>query len=181
VRGLSLLVIAPIVLALSVAACGDRDGSNEAACPPAGFTSDGRETDGSRSDMTFLTGVDVTRTRCGDRVTFAFRHDVADARVEYLPREQALVEDGSGRRLDAEGDAFLVVRLSPAATAEADGDGIVMTYTGPRRFRPDDARLVREVIKTGDFEAAVTWVIALGDERPFDVSASGRELVVELA
>jgi hypothetical protein len=35
-------------------------------------------------------------------------------------------------------------------------------------------------VKTGDFEAAVTWVIGLDDERPFTVSRSRTQLSVDI-
>jgi hypothetical protein len=179
-RGRSpLSVLVPLVLTLLAAGCGG-DGNGAAACPPPGLGTEPRELTGAVSDVTFLTAVSVDRTRCGDRVAFEFRDELPGVRVDYQPRERALVEDGSGNRLDAAGDAFLVVRLTPAVTAEAEGDQLTLTYTGPRRLRPDDARFIREVIKTGDFEAAVTWVIALDEERPFRVAASERRLAVEL-
>ncbi len=179
-RRRSLNVLLTLVLALLAAGCGDGD-KGEASCPPPGFGTDSRTTSTHGADVTFLTGVSAERTRCGDRVSFEFRDAAAGALVEYVPRERALVEDGSGRALEAEGGAFLVVRLTPAATAEANGDQIVPTYTGPRRLRPEDGRRVREILKSGDFEAAVTWVIALDEERPFRVATSGRRLTVELA
>jgi hypothetical protein len=137
------------------------------------------------SGVMLLTDVAATGESCGDRLVFSFRPDRADVpgyRVEYRPRESALVEDGSGNRLDAEGAAFLVVRIEPAATADISGNGLVFTYKGPRRFKPDGTSHVRELVKSGDFESVVTWAVGLDGRRPFSVttSASPPQLVVEI-
>jgi hypothetical protein len=36
------------------------------------------------------------------------------------------------------------------------------------------------VVKTGDFESVVTWVIGLESERPFTTDASDSQLVVKI-
>lgn len=132
-----------------------------------------------------LTGLSATGDGCVDRLTFTFRRDRAEApgyRVQYQPREAALLEDGSGRHLDAEGSAFLVVRIDPAATADISGPELVFTYKGPRRFKPDGTSHVRELVKSGDFESVVTWTVGLDERRPFTVSTSSSppQLVVEI-
>ncbi len=53
----------------------------------------------------------------------------------------------------------------PAMTAKIDGDQVTKTYTGPKRLPGTDP--VAEVVKTGDFEGVVTWVIGLDRELPF--------------
>jgi hypothetical protein len=35
-------------------------------------------------------------------------------------------------------------------------------------------------VKTGDFEAVVTWAIGLSEERPFRVTTSERTITVEI-
>jgi hypothetical protein len=42
------------------------------------------------------------------------------------------------------------------------------TYPGPDRFAPDGA-VVREVVRTGDFEAVLSWVAGFDEARPFTV------------
>ena len=168
-----------LVAALLFAACGG-NGSSASDCPPAGAGTELRQTASEVGAVTYLTGVTAEPARCGDRLVFEFREGVPGARVEYMPRERALVEDGSGERLEADGEAFLVVRLDPAATAESHGDELEFTYTGPRRIRPDEATYVQDVVKTGDFEAVVTWAIGLSDERPFRVTSAGRRVTIDL-
>jgi hypothetical protein len=172
-----------LAAALALTSCGSNDARVTCASDDAGTQP--RRGSGP-VDVTYLTSIDVRATSCGDRIVFAFRNDATRApgfRIAYEPAATALVEDGSGARLGAAGPAYLVLRLEPAATAEADGDGITFTYKGPRRFRPDDARFVREVVKSGDFEAVVSWVIGLPQERPFTVSttSSPPRLIVDVA
>ena len=61
-----------------------------------------------------------------------------------------------------------------------NGDQLDFTYTGPRRLQPEDAEHVEEIVKTGDFEAVVTWAIGLAEERPFHVRTADRTISVEI-
>ena len=129
----------------------------------------------------YLTAVSVAGAGCADRVAFTFSGRLPGYRVEYRTAAQAQIQDASGLHVDVAGGAFLVVRLADAQTARAHADGsIAPTYDGPRRLPATDTRHVQEVVKTGDFEAVVTWAIGLDDSRPFDVLASGRRIVVEI-
>jgi len=127
--------------------------------------------------------VQVEARECSDRVAFTFR-DHAEAlpgyTVSYEPEPTAKTEDASGRRIEVAGTAFLVVRLMNVMTAEISGDKVTPTYTGPRRITTGQTRFAREVVKTGDFEALVTWVIGIDGKRPFTATASDAHLVVEI-
>lgn len=46
------------------------------------------------------------------------------------------------------------------------------TYTGPNRIEAKGTRHVREIVKTGDNEGVLTWVIGVDARRPFTVSAT---------
>jgi hypothetical protein len=129
----------------------------------------------------YLAAVSVAPAGCADRVAFTFSGRLPGYRVEYRTAAQAQTQDASGLHVDIAGRAFLVVRLADAQTARSHADGsITPTYRGPRRIPATDARHVQEVVKTGDFEAVVTWAIGLDGKRPFDVLASGRRIVVEI-
>jgi hypothetical protein len=133
------------------------------------------------SGTAYLTGVSVAPAGCADRVSFTFSGRLPGYRVEYRTAMQAQTEDASGRHVDVAGRAFLVVRLADARTARAHADGsITPTYCGPGQVPASGANHVREVVKTGDFEAVVTWAVGLDGKQPFDVRASGRTIVVEV-
>jgi hypothetical protein len=186
-----------IATALLLVGCGSGNGSEEQAepsatgtattpdCPPLpGASTERKERTESASVPTiFLTDVQVEAPECSDRVAFTFRDDASALpgyTVSYEPESTAKTEDASGRRIEVAGTAFLVVRMMNVVTAEISGDKVTPTYTGPRRITTDETRFVREVVKTGDFEAVVTWVIGLDGKRPFTAAPSGAQLVVDV-
>jgi hypothetical protein len=184
-------LLAVPVLALALAGCGSDSGNDEAAStnpsspPPMQTTTSGCESlSGASTDpqkqtaneTMYLTSVAIKPGTC--TVVFGFEAQAPGPgyEVSYQPASTAKVEDGSGNPVSIEGSAFLVVKLTPAMTAKIDGDQVTKTYTGPRRLSGDGA--ITEVVKTGDFESVVTWVIGVDSERPFTVDASDDSLVV---
>ena len=132
----------------------------------------------------YLTDVEIETDDCVERVTFKFEESEPGPGydVSFQPPEVAKVEDGSGDPLAIAGADFLVVRMSPAMTAKIDGEDVEPTYDGPRSIpAPTEARMIREVAQTGDFEAQVTWAIGLDNKHPFTVTASNDALVVEIS
>ena len=129
----------------------------------------------------YLTEVSAAAEDCIDKVTFDFEKQEPGPgfEVSYQPASTAKVEDGSGNAVEIEGNAFLVVKLTPAMTAKIDGDQVTKTYTGPKRIQGEGTDVL-EVVKTGDFESVVTWVIGLDEKRPFTTDASESQLVVEI-
>ena len=122
-----------------------------------------------------LTLVRAAAYRCTDRVDFIFRPaggETPGYRVQYRPAAEAQTQDASGKHIAIAGKAFLVVRLEPAATADLSGSQLEYTYTGPSRVEPPGMHAIREVVKTGDFEGVLTWVIGLSSERAFTVTSS---------
>jgi hypothetical protein len=182
--------------ALAVASgCGDSS-SNEAE-PPAGETTTTvatTTTDGidplegagtnvrvgtTTADATaLLERVAVGRHEGYDRVVFQFRGEgLPGYRVQYM--EPPLKEDGSGNLVTLDGNAFVVVRMEPASGFDLNtGEGEVV-YKGPRRL--PGASVVKEVVRTGDFEAVLTWAVGLEDKVDFRVLtlSSPSRLVVD--
>jgi hypothetical protein len=177
--------VVAISLALVVAGCGSEKqaGGTTSECQPlSGGGTTSRSGQGPAETM-YLTDVTVETLDCADRVVFDFGKDQPQApgyQVAYQPGSTAKIEDGSGNLIDIAGSAFLVVKLQPAATAEITGDSLKLTYTGPRRLKPSGSRHVSEVVKTGDFEAVVTWVIGLDDQRPFTANGTDSQLIVDV-
>ena len=175
-----------IAFTLLVAGCGSsqKQAEGTSACSPlvGGATTQRLSPALASRETMYLTDVDVEARECSDRVVFSFRSATPGPgyNVSYEPAATAKLEDGSGNPIEIDGSAYLVVRLTPAMTAEIVGEEVNPTYTGPRRVAGGGTRFVREVVKTGDFEAQVTWVIGLNEERPFTATGSESELVVEL-
>ena len=180
-----------IVLALVLAGCGSS--ASEQTGSPTPTTADCEPLSGTaltprlspalqQRETMLLADVTVEGVDCIDRVVFDFKKGDPEPgfEVSYEPESSAKVEDGSGKPLSVAGAAFLVVRLTPAMTAEISGDEVTPTYTGPRAITPDGTGFIREVVKTGDFESVVTWAIGLDKKRPFRTTASESQLVVEV-
>ena len=127
----------------------------------------------SAPTVALLTGVHVDATSA----TFEFRSAPAVVRTHFRPRSQ-IAESGSGRKVPLKGDAFLVVSFSPAATGEADENGVTFSYSGPKRLRPADSGPVQEVVKIGDFEAQLDWAIGLDRRRPVRVTRDGANVTI---
>ena len=119
------------------------------------------------SETALLERVAVAGHEGYDRVVFQFRNGVPGYRVEYV--DPPLREDGSGNLVDLEGNAFLVVRMEPASGFDLTVPEGKLIYTGPRRIAGEDTTVIREVVRTGDFEAVLTWAIGLEERVPFRV------------
>ncbi len=168
--------VAALTAALLAAGCDDK--KHVSSCSPLTNSSTASQSGGHAGQTVYLTDVQAKGDRCIDRITFSFREQGAAQpgyTVHYLPPAQATVEDGSGRKLEIAGKAFLVVRIFPAATAIARGDTLEFTYRG-KRLQPTGMRHVKEIVKTGDFEAVVTWAIGLDGKRPFKLAGSPSKL-----
>lgn len=119
--------------------------------------------------IALLDRVAVGRHEGYDRVVFQFATEgVPGYRVEYV--DPPLKEDGSGNPVDVKGNAFVVARMEPASGFDLNtGDG-VLVYKGPKRL--PGASIVKEVVRTGDFEAVLSWAIGLDAEVPFRVTTA---------
>jgi hypothetical protein len=177
---------------LLLAGCGSKSAGN---ANPAGATQTAttakcqplRKSAVSKSEPavggSLLTSVDVEAHPCSDRVVFGFRDNPGEPPgfyAAYQPASTAKIEDGSGRTIEVAGSSFIVVQLSNAATAEISGDKVTPTYTGPRTIPGDGTRFIREVVKTGDFENQVTWVIGLDEHRPFVARSESSQVIVDI-
>jgi hypothetical protein len=117
-----------------------------------------------------LTRVVLGRHEGYDRVVFEFRNAVPGYRIEYV--EPPLREDGSGNRVEVEGAAFVLVRMEPASGFDLSVPEGELVYEGPRRLSGADSgtTVVREVVRTGDFEAVLSWAVGLSDRVDFRVT-----------
>jgi hypothetical protein len=127
------------------------------------------ESSRAASGTALLTRVGIGRHEGFDRVVFEFRDEPPGYRIEYVAGP--LSEDGSGNPVEIEGSAYLVVRMEPASGFDLSVPEGELVYTGPRRLSGSDAgaETVREVVRTGDFEAVLTWAIGVNGRTPFRV------------
>ncbi len=203
-REIRVYIILGLVVAalLALSGCGDSSGGNggqPGAEPPTTTTtaSTSETTDGidplegagttsvegtaTGSATALLERVAIGRHEGFDRVVFQFRDHLPGYRVEYV--EPPLKEDGSGNVVQVKGSAFVVVRMEPASGFDlTTGEG-VMVYRGPKRIDGAAAgtSIVRELVRTGDFEAVLSWAVGLEERVDFRVrtTTSPARLIVD--
>ena len=178
-----------LLAAAALAGCGDDDEPTAAPTTLAGTTTSATETPTVTDGIDPLEGAStnpvtaepteldtalherlaVARHEGYDRVVFQFRNALPGYRVEYV--EGPLKEDGSGNPVRIQGNHYVVVRMEPASGFDLNTAEGVIVYEGPRRISGADAgtSVVREVVRTGDFEAVLTWAIGLEDRVDFRV------------
>ncbi len=135
----------------------------------------------SGTDAALLSAVRVTGERGFDRVVFEFTDDqLPGYDIAYL--DGPARQDGSGEEVPVAGEALLEVRLAPASGVNLLDGTFEQTYTGPDRVHGDTG-VVTEVVRIGDFEANLTWVIGLDDEAAYrvEVLRDPPRIVIDLA
>ena len=182
------------VLAVALAGCGGKSSDEQAAStqptspPTATVTTSyclvyGTSKSAQKSSSTetlYLTHVALKSEDCISTMSFELepQAQVLGYDVSYQPADTAKIEDGSGNPVEIAGNAFLVVKLTPAMTAKIDGDQVTKTYTGPKRLPGTDP--ITEVVKTGDFEGVVTWVVGLDRKLPLSTEVRADTLDVAI-
>jgi len=180
-----------LVLVLLVAGCGGKTSTNGSprstagseTCAPFGGGTGKQASSTKPSKTMLLSAVHADSEICADRLIFDFKQANGahpGYAIEYKPADEAQTEDASGNHIPIAGRAFLVVRFEPAATADTSGGTLDRTYTGPRTISPEGMHWVRQVSKTGDFEAVLTWAIGLSEKRAFKVTGAPSRLTIEL-
>ncbi|HYX44962.1 MAG TPA: peptidoglycan-binding domain-containing protein [Acidimicrobiales bacterium] len=149
------------------------------AMPPAG--SGTTAVTGRGTGFGLLTAVRLGAHSGFDRVVFEFRAALPGYDVRYV--EPPIVADGSGEPVPVDGSAFLQVRMEPASGFDLDAG--VPVFTGPDQIDGASAgtAVVREAVRTGDFEAVLTWVVGVGSRAGFRVTTlpAPSRLVVDVA
>jgi hypothetical protein len=119
--------------------------------------------------------VRAARAEGYDRVVFEFRERVPGYHLEYI--DKPVVDCGAGDVKAIEGDGWLEARFYPANAHTEAGEPTV----AERELKPA-LRIVREIERTCDFEAVVTWVIGTASPnryRAFELASPPR-LVVDI-
>lgn len=118
--------------------------------------------------LALLTDVRVAALAGFDRIVFEFEDAIPDWQVRYV--DPPIVEDPTADVLAVDGDAFLAFTMAPSSAFDLSQVPLRQTYTGPNRIQGPVGSLVEELVKTGDFEAVMSWVAGLGDKVPFGVT-----------
>lgn len=119
-------------------------------------------------DTALLVDIRAARHDDFERIVLEFEGDDPPGyRVGYL--DPPVRQDGSGNPVELAGDAFLELRVVPAASFDPMSDEARKTYTGSRRFTPEATELIKELVITADFEGHLAWVAGLSERVPFAV------------
>jgi hypothetical protein len=187
---------------LAVSGCG---GSNKSSAPTGGYslpsptpTSTTTTTTGgidplqgagttaveapaAGSETALLDRIAVGRHAGYDRVVFEFQNALPGYKVEYV--QPPLKEDGSGKPVNVKGAAVVVVRMAPASGFDLNTAEGVMVYKGPKRIDGSavGTSVVQELVRSGDFEAVLSWAIGLSGKVDFRVgtATSPARLIVD--
>jgi hypothetical protein len=148
--------------------------------PLAGETDGPRSAPQDGSGTALLKSVRVGRNDGFERIVFEF---AGTARPGYRVRwvDGPITADGSGEPVDVAGDAYLEIIMQPASGVDMETGELA--YTGPDRIAvTDQTKLLTDLVRTGDFEAVLTWVAGAGEKVPFRVLtlASPARLVVDV-
>jgi hypothetical protein len=137
----------------------DDDPTKPAATPTTAFEGSSSPTsvpappDATR--VALLADVRVAGHEGFDRITFEFDGVLPGVEVGYV--DPPVRAEGSGEEVAVDGEAFLEIRLEPASGVDLSTGEPRPTYPGPDRLR-SDTDMVTELVRTGDFEANLTWV-----------------------
>lgn len=176
-----------LVLLLLVAACGDDDDATATTTTMTPTSTSSTSTtafDGSTSPTSVASSAQqtalLTGVQVGDGlVTFTFRAGTPGVDARYV--EPPITQDASGEQVDVEGGAFLSVRMEPASGVDLNSGSAdpEQTYTGPERVAGTGG--IAEVVRTGDFEANLTWVIGVDERRPYRVETGASTVRVYIS
>jgi hypothetical protein len=98
-----------------------------------------------------------------DRVVWELSGPLPGVHAEYVDRP--VRQCGSGEPVALPGDAWLEVRLEPARAHTEAGQPTIV-----ERRHAVGLPVVEELVRTCDFEAVVTWVLAASSPEPFRVT-----------
>jgi len=120
------------------------------------------------SAMSLLADVRLERQDGFDRLVFEFREGgVPGHRIAWV--RPPIQTNPGGATMSVTGEAFLAIRLEPASGFDTGAGEPTEVYQGPLRLVGDavGAQIVRDVVRTEDFQQVTTWVAGLARRAPF--------------
>jgi len=160
-----------VVTSATTAALGLADATEgQHSAPPTG------------SGVALLKAARVGRNVGFERIVFEFAGStVPGYTIQWV--DPPIIADGSGETVDVSGDAYLQMVMQPASGVDLASADATVVYQGPDRIATaGQTTLITDLVRTGDFEAVLTWVAGTTREVPFRVLAlsSPPRLVVDL-
>jgi len=129
-----------------------------------------------------LKTVRVGRNPGFERIVFEFEGDsMPGYRVQWI--DGPVLADGSGEPVDVTGEAFLEMVMEPASGVDLSAPQLSIVYDGPDRIPvAGQTELITDLVRTGDFEAVLSWAAGTTEKVPFRVLRlkSPTRIVVDL-
>lgn len=116
-----------------------------------------------------LRAVRVGRNAGFERIVFEFAgSSVPGYRVQWV--DGPITADGSGEPVDVTGEAFLEIVMEPASGVDLSAPQLTIVYDGPDRVPVSgQTALITDLVRTGDFEAVLSWAAGTTEQVPFRV------------
>lgn len=137
---------------------------------------------GDGTGTALLTAVRLGSHEGYERIVFEFQGtSVPGYRMQWT--DQPITADGSGEPVEVDGAARLEMVFQPASGVDLSAPELTVTYEGPDRIPTTQTVLITDLVRTGDFEAVLSWVAGATEEVPFRVQtlSSPTRIVVDLA
>jgi hypothetical protein len=129
-----------------------------------------------------LKTVRVGRNAGFERIVFEFAGTSQPGyRVQWV--DGPITADGSGEPVEVAGDAFLEIIMEPASGVDLSAPQLTVVYDGPDRIPvAGQTELITDLVRTGDFEAVLSWAAGTTEKVPFRVLrlSSPTRLVIDL-
>jgi hypothetical protein len=113
-----------------------------------------------------LVSVRAARHEEFDRVVWELLGEMPGVHVEYV--DEPVRSCGSGEPVALSGDAWLEVRITPVSAHTEAGQPTIA-----ERMRATDLPVVLEIVQTCDYEAVVTWVLAVRSPESYRLGRFG--------
>lgn len=135
------------------------------------------------SGTALLEDVRVGRHDTYERIVFQFRGNVVPGyTMQWV--DGPILADASGEPVKVAGAAHLEMVFTPASGVDLSAPDVRVVYDGPDRVPvAGTTELITDLVRTGDFEAVLTWVAGATGQVPFRVTTLDApvRVVVDLA
>ncbi len=141
--------------------------STSAGLPEASEAQHSAPSDGTGTAL--LKTVRVGRNPGFERIVFEFAGTpMPGYRVQWV--DGPITADGSGEPVDVAGEAFLEIIVQPASGVDLSAPQLTIVYDGPDRIPvASQTELITDLVRTGDFEAVLSWAAGTTEKVPFRV------------
>ena len=104
-----------------------------------------------------------------ERIVFEFKgSSMPGYRVQWV--DPPITADGSGEPVEVKGEAFLEIVMQPASGVDLSAPQLTIVYDGPDRIPvAGQTSLITDLVRTGDFEAVLSWAAGTTERVPFRV------------